>query len=242
MISRAISPIDVLPKTMRAVLLRGHGDFDQLQYCADVPVPEPAAGEVLIRIGAAGVNNTDINTRIGWYSKAVVRGTRVSGLHEESNVADSAWTQTAMTFPRIQGADACGRIVAVGTEVDPARVGERVIVDPVLRSPDGTGPAGYLGSERDGAFADFATVPAINACKVTSELSDAELASFPCSYAAAENMLTRAAVVAGERVLVTGASGGVGSAAVQLAKLRAARVVAIAAPDIAAVVKALGAG
>ncbi len=65
---------------MRAVLLRGHGGLEQLEYREDVPVPIPAAGEVLIRVGAAAVNNTDINTRIGWYSKSVSGGTAAAGL------------------------------------------------------------------------------------------------------------------------------------------------------------------
>ena len=60
-----------LPTTMHAVLLQAHGGYEQLEYREDVPVPQPQAGEVLIRIAAAGVNNTDINTRIGWYAKSV---------------------------------------------------------------------------------------------------------------------------------------------------------------------------
>jgi NADPH:quinone reductase-like Zn-dependent oxidoreductase len=99
----------------------------------------------------------------------------------------------------------------------------------------------YLGSDCDGAFADYVCVPAVNAHAIQSARSDAELASFPCSYTAAENMLTRAGVREGETVLVTGASGGVGSAAVQLAKRRGARILAIAAPSKAADVARLGA-
>lgn len=211
---------------MRAVLLHGHGDFDQLEYREDVPVPAPAAGEVLIRIGAAAVNNTDINTRIGWYAKAE---------------ADTAWTGAAVRFPLIQGADACGEIVGVGAGVEPARLGERVLVDPALRKAGRHECIGYFGSERDGAFAEFATVPAVNACKIQSPLTDVELASFPCSYSAAENMLARAGIGAGETVLITGASGGVGCAAVQLAARRGALVVALAGPAKAAAVRALGA-
>jgi NADPH:quinone reductase-like Zn-dependent oxidoreductase len=99
----------------------------------------------------------------------------------------------------------------------------------------------YLGSDCNGAFADYVCVPAINAYSIASPLSDAELASFPCSYTAAENMLTRAQVREGETVLVTGASGGVGSAAVQLAKRRGARIIAIAGASKAAQVVRLGA-
>ncbi|MBV8784886.1 MAG: zinc-binding dehydrogenase [Gammaproteobacteria bacterium] len=211
---------------MAAVLLKGHGGFEQLEYRRDVAVPRPAPQEVLVRIGAAALNNTDINTRTGWYS-ACGRG-----------AADAGWRGGAVQFPRIQGADACGRIVAVGTGVDPARLGERVLIDPVLR---GARQGGYFGSDCDGAFAEFAAVPAINACRVESALTDAELASFPCAYGVAEHMLTRAGVAAGETVLVTGASGGVGSAAVQLARRRGARVIAQTASDKAGVVASLGA-
>ncbi len=64
---------------MKAVLLKGHGGFDQLEYRDDVPVPVPRADEVLIRVLAAGVNNTDINTRTAWYSRSVLEGTTAAG-------------------------------------------------------------------------------------------------------------------------------------------------------------------
>jgi len=223
---------------MRAVLLKGHGDTDQLEYRTDVPVPSPGVGEVLINVGAAAINNTDINTRIGWYSKSVSAATSATRAVAASS-ADSGWAGNALSFPRIQGADACGHIAAVGRGVDPARVGERVLIDPVLR--EASARPRYFGSDTNGSFAEFTVVPASNARLVRSTLSDAELASFPCAYTAAENMLARAAVAAGERVLVTGASGGVGSAAVQLAKRRGATVVAIAERSKAAAIQALGA-
>ncbi len=233
-----------LPSTMAAVLLTGHGGLDRLDYRADVPVPRPGAGEVLIRVGAAGVNNTDVNTRIGWYSKEVSEGTSSGGAggFETAGAADASWAGAALTFPRIQGIDACGRIVAVGAGVEGARIGERALVEPCLRPP-GAGPeeARFLGSECDGAFAQYVAVPAMHAYRIESGLSDAELASFPCSYSTAENMLTRAGVESGETVLVTGASGGVGSAAVQLARRRGARVVAVAGAAKAEEVRALGA-
>ena len=232
----------MIPRKMTAVLLRGHGGYEQLEYRDDVPVPVTAPGEVLVKVGAAGVNNTDINTRIGWYSKSVTDATAAAAARNESKADDAGWTGVPFAFPRIQGADACGRIVAVGTGVDTARIGERVIVDPVLRPEQGSlRDVAYLGADRDGAFAEFATVPAANAHAITSPLSDVELASFPCAYSAAENMLARAAVAVGETVLVTGASGGVGSAAVQLARRRGARVVAVASLAKAAEIKLLGA-
>ena len=229
-----------LPTVMRAVLLTGHGGYDKLEVRRDIPVPIPKSGEVLIRVGAAGVNNTDINTRIGWYSKAIAEATDVGAASGLSGAGDDGWSGEAFRFPRIQGADACGRIVAVGDGVDPARIGERVLVEPVWR---GAGPFDirYFGSEVDGAFADYARVPAASAHRIDSKLSDAELASFPCAYATAENILTRIGLSAHERVLITGASGGVGSAAVQLAKRRGAEVVAMARAEKADAVRALGA-
>ena len=234
------------PRMMKAVLLKGNGGFDQLEYREDIAVPIPMAGEVLIRVGAAGVNNTDINTRTAWYSKAVSEGTTSAGGargYAEAKSEDSGWTGTAPVFPRVQGADACGRIVAIGAGVDPARIGERVLIEPVFRAPVGWAPyrAIYFGSECDGAFAEFAKAPAIHAHKIVSRLSDVELASFPCAYAAAENMLARAGVGTGETVLVTGASGGVGSAVVQLAKRRGATIIAVASASKASAIAALGA-
>ena len=225
---------------MRAVLLTGHGGFDQLTLRDDVPVPMLVDSDVLIRVSAAGVNKTDINTRIGWYSKAVSEATEVGGASGISGAQDDGWSGATFTFPRIQGADACGRIVAVGSGVDPLRIGERVLVEPVFRGTSHY-DVSYFGSEVDGAFADFARVPAVHAHCVNSDLSDIELASFPCAYSAAENMLTRVALAAGERVLITGASGGVGSAAVQLARRRGADVVAMASVDKADAVLGLGA-
>ena len=229
-----------IPATMRAVLLTGNGGFDQLELRSDVPVPTPGPGDVLIEIGAAGVNNTDINTRIGWYSKAVAEATEAGGASGIAGAEDDGWSGAAFQFPRIQGADACGRIVAVSDGVDPARIGTRVLVEPVFRGA-GLFDAIYFGSEVDGAFADYARVPSVHAHPIDSDLSDVELASFPCAYSAAENMLTRIALAEGEDVLITGASGGVGSAAVQLAKRRGAKVTAMAGSDKADAVRGLGA-
>jgi NADPH:quinone reductase-like Zn-dependent oxidoreductase len=226
---------------MRAVLLRGHGGLDLLDLRDDVPVPQPGDGQVLVKVEAAALNNTDINTRIGWYAPEVVVGTADAAI-EPSERADVSWAGDVPTFPRIQGADACGRIVSVGSGVDAGRIGERVIVEPVFREPSlpDDQPV-YFGSEVDGAFAEYTVVPSRHAAKVECSWSDVELASIPCSYSAAENMISRVAVAAGETVVVTGASGGVGSAAVQLVKRRGARVIALAAPAKHDEVAALGA-
>ena len=215
-----------LPETMNAMVTMGHGDIDQMVWHKDWARPDPAPGEVLIRVKACGLNNTDVNTRSGWYSKAVTEATTGGGydtVHDE----DPAWGAAPISFPRIQGADVCGKIVGVGDGVDGARIGERIITDNWLRDPndpDDMNKTGYFGSERNGGFAQFTTIPSQNAVAVNSDLSDAELATFSCSYSTAEGMLTRAKVTASDTVLVPGASGGVGSGLVQLAKRRGARV------------------
>ncbi len=219
-----------LPATMRAMVTMGHGDLDQMVLHIDWPRPDPAPGEVLIQVGACGLNNTDVNTRSGWYSKAVSEAT-TGGAYDSVDAEDPTWGGAPITFPRIQGADVCGRIVAVGAGVDAARIGERVITDNWLRDADDPldkNTVGYFGSERDGGFAEFTTIPATNALVIRSDLSDAELATFSCSYSTAEGMLTRAVVTAKDTVLVPGASGGVGGALVQLAKRHGARVIAMA--------------
>lgn len=208
----------------------GHGDLNQIQLHTDWPRPEPDPGDVLIKVGACGLNNTDVNTRVGWYSKAVTQATSGDG-YAKVDDADPTWGGAPLSFPRIQGADVCGTIVAVGEGIDPNRIGERVITDGWLRDPDDLldkNKTGYFGSERDGGYAEYTTTPARNAIAVNSPLTDAELATFSCSYSTAEGMLTRANVTADDTVLVPGASGGVGGAVVQLAKRRGARVIAMA--------------
>ncbi|MBB2823265.1 UNVERIFIED_ORG: NADPH:quinone reductase-like Zn-dependent oxidoreductase [Rhizobium esperanzae] len=243
--SRSKQAVQRLPERMKGVLLTGHGGFEKLDYRDDIPLPRAKAGEVLIRVAAAGINNTDINTRIGWYSKAVTTGTESGGAtgFQSAQDADASWSGVPLAFPRIQGADCCGRIVDVGDGVDPSRIGERVLVRNMLRSYTDYRPfeCWTFGSECDGGFAQYAVAPARETYRVDCDWSDVELASLPCAYSTAEGMLHRAAVSAGEHVLIAGASGGVGSAAIQLAKRRGATVTAISSPDKAAQLLAIGA-
>ena len=229
---------------MHAVVLTGHGGLEKLEYRKDVPTPQPKPGELLIRTAAAGVNNTDINTRIGWYSKAVNEATNTGGSDgfETVNKDDASWSGTPMSFPRIQGADVCGYVVAVGEGVSRERIGQRVLVRNMLRTYVDYRPyeCWTIGSECDGGFAQFTVAPALETHPVDCDWTDAELASIPCAYSTAENMLHRARVGA-ERVLISGASGGVGSAAVQLAKRRGATVIALSSIAKKAEVLALGA-
>lgn len=238
-------PAHDIPAMMKGVVLTGHGGFDKLEFRSDLPVPVPGLGEVLIRVAAASVNNTDINTRIGWYSKAVTSGTD-SGARQGFDAArddDASWSGVPLAFPRIQGADCCGRIVAVGGGVNPERIGERVLVRNLLRTyvDDRPFECWTFGSECDGGFAQYAKAPARETFRVDCDWSDNELATMPCAYATAEGMLHRADVRAGEHVVITGASGGVGSATVQLAKRRGAYVTAIAGREKAPLLLELGA-
>ena len=216
---------------MRAVWLTGHGGLEKLVLRRDIRVPHPNPREVLIRVAAAGVNNTDINTRTAWYSK------------QDGASEDASWSGVPLHFPRIQGADVCGRIVAVGKEIGADRIGERVLIEPCIREAGGQElqRPWYFGSECDGGFAEYTVVASRHAYGIESKLNDAELASFPCSYSTAENLLTRSKTKAGDRLLVTGASGGVGSAAIQLARARGARVIAVTSPNKAKDILRLGA-
>jgi NADPH:quinone reductase-like Zn-dependent oxidoreductase len=192
---------------VKAVVTTGNGGFDKLQY-REVPLPELGAGEVLIKVLAAGVNNTEINTRLGWY-------------------AGGGW-HIPTPFPFIQGTDCCGIVTQTFETSDAALVGKRVLVRPCMR-PDGFSSMLniWMGSDFDGAFAQYVKVPAHEVFPIDSSWTDAELGSIPCSYGSAENMVQRSRVTSGEHVLVAGASGGVGSAVVQLAKVRGATVTAI---------------
>ncbi|MEM8728958.1 MAG: alcohol dehydrogenase family protein [Pseudomonadota bacterium] len=229
-----------IPSQMMAVVTTGNGGYDKLDYRA-VPVPQPGPDEVLIRVLAAGVNNTEINTRLGWYSSSVTEDTSATASHQETageQKADGGWN-AATPFPLIQGTDCCGVVVHASA---PDLVGKRVLVRACMR------PNGYdvmdnvwMASDFDGAFAQYVKVPASEVFPVACDWSDAELATIPCAYGTSENMLHRARVGDGDVVLVAGASGGVGSASLQLAKRRGARVIAITSASKMDALRDLGA-
>ncbi len=232
----------ILPETMKAMVLTGHGDLDKYEWNEAWPVPQPGPMEVLIKVGACGLNNTDVNTRTGWYSKAVDEAT-TGGAYEDVNEEDPTWGGAPLTFPRIQGADAVGTVVAAGAGADAGLIGKRVMVGGWIRDwsdPANKDKAGYFGSECDGGFAEYTKADSRAIAVVDSPMTDAELATFSCSYVTAEGMLERANVQAGDTVLVPGASGGVGGAVIQLAKLRGARVIAMASEAKHADVAELG--
>lgn len=201
-----------VPSTMRAMLLTGHGGPEKLVFDENWPTPAVTSDEVLIRVGACGINNTDIWVREGAYGST-------DDPNEVASFGDSP-----IQFPIVQGADIVGIIVACGSDIGSSRIGQRVMVDfGIYAGPGDDVPShDYIGSGRPGGFAQYVAVPAENAHAVETPLSDTELATFCCAYITGEHMLRRARVSAGERVLITGASGGVGSGVIQLCRARGA--------------------
>lgn len=227
---------DTVPGTMAAMLLTGHGDVDRLVYRDDIPTPEAGPGEVLVRVTATAKNNTDRKAREGLYP------TRDKG--EVTSFAMGG--SPTLTFPRIQGADVVGRVVAVGAGVDPARLGDRGLLDFNLYAddrPDINLTPDYYGHGADGGYAEYIAVPSDQFHTVSNpDLADAELASMGmCSYQTAYHMITSARIKAGERVLVTGASGGVGTALIQLCRILGAVPYALSQREKADALMALGA-
>ena len=230
-----------IPTKMSAVLTTGHGGSEVLKFSDDVEVPNPSSDQVLIKVLGAGINNTDINTRTAWYSKSVSGGTTSEDSQGDND--DGSWSGEPLEFPIIQGADCYGEIVAVGADINSSRIGERVLVRTMQQYAVDYRPyeCWTMGSECDGAFAEYMLAFSDESFKIESNWSNAELASIPCAYSTAENLLERSGVKEGEVVLITGASGGVGSAAIQLAKRRGARVVAVTSKAKAEMIIEIGA-
>ncbi|BBL94460.1 alcohol dehydrogenase [Thermus thermophilus] len=206
---------------MRAFLLTGHGGLDRHRFVTGWPIPEPGPKEV--RVHACGLNTVDVNTRVGRYAQEVQAPTQGEGF----GVEVGAWSGR-VRFPLIQGSDIVGVVDRVGEGADPRLLGRRV-VDNWIRDPEepwNPMKARYVGSEVDGGFADHCVVPEANVVPVESPLPSVALATLACSGTTAEGMLERA---------------GVGVFLVQLAKLRKARVVALASPEKHEALRALGA-
>src|SRR2546429_3363169 len=184
---------------MRAVLTVGHGERDRLQLDENFPDPQAARDEVVLRVAATAVNYHDIFTRRS------MPGIRIP-------------------LPVIVGSDIAGEVVAVGADVHAWKPGDRVLVDPVFRDGQRTG---MIGETTHGGRAEFIAVPAAQLIAVPQEVSLEDAASLPLAYGTAYRMLvTRGQLVRGEKVLILGASGGVGVACVQIAKLLGAEILA----------------
>ena len=197
---------------MRAVVLTAHGGPETIEYVTDYPDPAPGAGEVLIKIGACSLNYHDVFTRRG------MPGIKVP-------------------LPVVPGLDIAGEVAAVGPGVTDIEIGARVLLDPIY--PGG----GLMGEMRDGGLAEYCTASARQLIPIPDGVSFAEAAAIPVAYGTAHRMMTtNGPIEAGQTVLILGASGGVGTAAVMIAKLAGAEVIACASsPEKLARLKALGA-
>jgi alcohol dehydrogenase len=184
---------------MKAVVLTAHGGNEMFAFDAHYPDPKPGPGDAVLRVKACTLNYHDIFTRNG------MPGIRVP-------------------LPLVIGIDLAGEVVEVGADVSGFRPGDRVVVDPIDRVG-----GGLMGEAFDGGFAEYVRVPAHMLVKIEDGLSFAAAAAIPCAYGTAHRMMmTRGKVAAGEKVFILGASGGVGSCCVQLAKAAGAYVIAAA--------------
>ena len=189
---------------MRAVVIYEHGGRDKL-VLDDVPDPTPSRGEILLRVKAVGLNYLDVFVRRG-----------MPGL--------------PIDLPRISGGDVAGEVAALGEGIHSVEVGQRLLIDPAVRMPDGT--LGALGESTTGGLSEYMTVSADNAIPLPHDVSYEQAAALPIAYGTAWRMLrTRGRVRAGESVLVLGASGGVGTGAVQIAKMMGCVALAAASSE-----------
>lgn len=202
-----------LGKTMKALVLREHGDNDKFTLEPDFPDPQPGEGEVIIGVKAASLNYHDIFTRRG-----------MPGIN--------------LPFPIIIGLDVAGEIIALGRNVQGWSIGDRVVVDPINRVS-----GGLIGETTHGGLAERCRVPAHQLISLPESVSFADAAALPVAYGTAWRMMqTIGRIQPGEKVLILGASGGVGVCCLQLAKLAGATVIACAgSEEKAARLKALGA-
>ncbi len=200
---------------MRAAVIYAHGGPGSIKYETGFADPVAQEGEVVIKVGAASLNYHDVFTRNG-----------MPGI--------------VVPMPMIMGLDFAGEIVEVGPGVEGGwKVGDRVMVDPSDRKTFG----GVIGEARHGGLAEYAAIPDHHLVALPDDVSYETAATLPVAYGTAWRMMfTIGKIAAGERVLVLGASGGVGTCCVQLAKLAGAEVVAAAStPEKLEKLKALGA-
>ena len=186
---------------MRAVVIHEHGGRDKL-ILEEVADPVPGPGEILLQVKAVGLNYLDIFVRRG-----------MPGL--------------PIDLPRISGGDIAGKVVALGDGVQSVSVGQRLLIDPAITMPDGT--MGALGESTTGGLSEYFTVSADNAIPLPDDVTYEQAAALPIAYGTAWRMLiTRGRLEAGESILILGASGGVGTGAVQIAKMLGCEVFAAA--------------
>lgn len=203
---------------MKAVYLYEHGPAENLEVVNDAPIPEPAQGEVRVKVEASAMNRLDLWVRKGW-----------PGLD--------------LAMPHITGADAAGVIDALGPDVAGWSVGDRVAINPGIANCDGcewceSGLDNYcknyhiMGETTTGTNAEFITVPSVNLIPLPEHITFAEAAAAGLVYLTAwHSLITRGNLKAGEKVLVVGASGGVNTASIQIAKLAGCEVYVVGSSD-----------
>ncbi|VVE51728.1 zinc-binding dehydrogenase [Pandoraea anhela] len=189
---------------MKAAVIYEHGGPGSISYETDFPDPVAQAGEVIVKVGAASLNYHDVFTRNG-----------MPGI--------------SVPMPIIMGLDFAGEIVEVGPNVVGGwKVGDRVLIDPSDRKTFG----GVIGEARHGGLAEYCAVPDHHLVSLPGDVSYEVAASLPVAYGTAWRMMMAIGKIsAGERVLILGASGGVGTCCVQLAKLAGAEVIAAASSE-----------
>ena len=199
---------------MKAAVIKEHGGPGVVQYMTSFPDPEAAADEVIIEVAATALNYHDVFTRNG------MPGIKVP-------------------MPMIMGIDIAGTVRTLGADVQGVNVGDRVLIDPMIRTVRG----GLIGEMRHGGLAELCAVPATQLVKLPDDVSFEAAAALPVAYGTAHRMMvTFGQIKSKERVLILGASGGVGTCCVQLAKMLGAEVIACASTeDKLERLKALGA-
>lgn len=189
-----------MTQTMKALLLRQHGEVDDLTVIDDYPVPKVGPGQVVIRVKASSFNYHDVLTVKG------MPGIKVP-------------------FPIVIGLDMAGEITELGDGVAPWEVGDRVLVNPLNKK-------GLMGEMLDGGMAEYCAMDASQLIMMPPDVSFEDAASLPVAYGTAHRMIiTHATIKPGDKVLVLGASGGVGTGCVMLAKHLGAEVIACAGSD-----------
>ena len=187
---------------MRAVVLHEHGGNEKLQYITDYPTPTAGEGDVVVRVKASSINYHDVFTRRG------MPGIKVP-------------------LPVIIGLDVVGEIAEIGAGVKGWKIGDRVLIDPVNRVE-----GGLMGETQDGGLAEFCRAKAHQLVRIPDAVGFEQAAALPVAYGTAIRMMNSIGKIkAGEKVLILGASGGVGVCCVQLAKLAGAYVIACAGSE-----------
>jgi NADPH:quinone reductase-like Zn-dependent oxidoreductase len=222
---------------MKAMVLTGHGGIEKLKY-QDVPIPVLKKGEILLHVSATAKNNTDRKAREGLYP--------VDDNNKEEITSFNMTGDNTFVFPRIQGADIVGRVVKVADECDKALIGKRGLVDfniYLSSNPDLNLTPDYYGHGKDGGYAEYVAVASENFYPIANEnLDDAKLASLGmCSYQTGFRMLNVSRVKKGDKVLISGASGGVGTALIQMCRVLGATPYALSSMDKEKELLAIGA-